>query len=67
MLLCGKTPFYGSDSKIASMIKSGKVNYPDCDWNRVNSQAISFVEHLLVHDVDKRPTAAEALNHPWLQ
>ena len=28
---------------------------------------VDFVEFLLIRDPDSRPTAEEALRHPWLQ
>jgi hypothetical protein len=52
MLLCGKTPFYGKDDQIAKMIRSGKVEFKREDWKKVNSDAISYVNYLLTHNVD---------------
>jgi hypothetical protein len=43
------------------MIKSGEVKYPESDWKKVNKDARSFVEFLLQHNINSRPTAAEAL------
>ena len=33
----------------------------------VDKDCIDFIESLLVVDPDKRPTAEEALEHPWLR
>lgn len=33
--------------------------------NRIESECIGFIEHLLVIDYLKRPTAKEALEHSW--
>ncbi|KAI1612223.1 kinase-like domain-containing protein [Exophiala viscosa] len=35
------------------------------EWLQVRRRPKDFVENLLVLDEAKRPTAAEALNHPW--
>ncbi|KAI9749691.1 MAG: hypothetical protein M4579_006781 [Chaenotheca gracillima] len=34
---------------------------------RIDNGCIDFVESLLVMDHTKRPTARQALNHPWLR
>ena len=49
------------------MILSKVVDYPHNDWKKVNKEGKAFVEYLLQHDLNKRPSAAEALQHPWLQ
>ena len=36
-------------------------------WNGISAEAKDFVRMLLDRDVSKRPTAKEALKHPWLQ
>ncbi len=33
----------------------------------VDPACIDFILHLLVVDEDRRPTAVEALQHPWLR
>ena len=39
-----------------------------CAENAVPSdQAKDFIRACLVHDTDERPTALQALDHPWLQ
>ena len=37
------------------------------DWEGVSESAKSLVRSLLVLDAEKRPTASEALKHPWLR
>ena len=36
-------------------------------WAEVSAEAKDFVSKLLLKDPAKRPTAKEALKHPWLQ
>lgn len=36
-------------------------------WNNVSEEAKNFVKMLLQKDHERRPTAKEALQHPWLQ
>lgn len=33
---------------------------------RVSTECIDFIEHLMVYDHTKRPSATDALDHPWL-
>ena len=33
----------------------------------VSDDAVQFIRHLLVIDPEKRPTAQQVLDHPWLQ
>ena len=33
----------------------------------MSDQAKDFITQLLTMDVDKRPSAAEALKHPWIE
>ena len=35
-------------------------------WSRVSDEAADLVRHLLARDPAARPSAADALQHPWL-
>jgi calcium-dependent protein kinase len=66
VLLCGYPPFYGdTDAEIFSSVKKGEFDFPSPDWDDISSQAKHFIRSLLKIDVKQRPTAREALNHPW--
>ena len=36
-------------------------------WNNMSDQGKDFITQLLTKDQNKRPTAQEALNHPWIK
>jgi len=60
ILLCGSPPFQRADiDKTLNM--SGPA------WARISDSAKECLEMLLDRDAQRRPTAAEALAHPWLQ
>lgn len=66
VLLCGYPPFYGdTDAEIFSSVKKGEFDFPSPDWDDISSQAKHFIRSLLKTDVKQRPTAREALEHPW--
>jgi calcium-dependent protein kinase len=68
MLLSGRAPFSGdSDDQIFRAIKVGKFSLTTPTWKGVSDDAKNFVKHLLTYDHSKRPSAADALNHKWLQ
>ena len=67
MLLVGKCPFYGnSDQEIFEMAKKGRPDYSTGAWSYISREGVQFVHELLTLDPELRPSAAMALNHPWL-
>ena len=48
-------------------VKIGKYKFHDPVWKKISENAKNFVKSLLLMDVDKRPSAEEALNHPWIK
>eukprot|EP00602_Paraphysomonas_sp_CaronLab_P005513 CAMPEP_0185023902 /NCGR_PEP_ID=MMETSP1103-20130426/6506_1 /TAXON_ID=36769 /ORGANISM="Paraphysomonas bandaiensis, Strain Caron Lab Isolate" /LENGTH=438 /DNA_ID=CAMNT_0027556691 /DNA_START=177 /DNA_END=1493 /DNA_ORIENTATION=+ len=66
VLLCGYPPFYGdTDAEIFASVKKGEFDFPSPDWDDISSQAKQFIRACLKTDASKRPTAREALEHPW--
>lgn len=66
MLLCGYPPFYGdTDAEIFASVKKGEFDFPSPDWDDISLQAKNFIRSCLRIDASKRPTAREALEHPW--
>ncbi|KAJ6460617.1 CAMK/CAMK1 protein kinase [Mycena sanguinolenta] len=67
-LLVGYTPFNRASPKdedaarIAGTYKFEPTKY----WENISEVACSFVRACLVMDPQQRPTAAQALDHPWL-
>lgn len=67
-LLCGYTPF-DRDTQQEEMeaIIAGDYRFePKEYWANVSDVARDFVRLLLTNDPAKRPTAQQALEHPWL-
>jgi len=68
ILLSGKLPFDGAtDKEIARKIVNGKYSMGGKDWANVSQPAKEFCMSLLTYDPVKRPSAAEALQNPWLR
>jgi calcium-dependent protein kinase len=67
ILLSGFAPFEAEqDSHIRELIVEGKLSFDDPEWQSVSQQAKDFVAHLLTHDEADRPTAEQALRHPYI-
>ena len=67
IVLSGIPPFNGaSDQEIMKKVKSGKFSFADPVWANVSAEAKDFITQLLTLDQNKRPTAEEALKHPWI-
>ena len=67
ILLCGFPPFYDeSTPALVQQILSGKYDFPSPFWDQVSENAKSFVRFLLNTDPASRPTAEQALAHPWI-
>ena len=68
VLLCGSSPFEGlNNNEIFKKVKLGKYYPKEEDWENISDEAKDLVSKLLEFNSDKRITAAEALNHPWLK
>ena len=48
------------------MIKHGDYSFPSPAWDHISQETKDYVSHLLTVDPHKRPTATEALEHPWI-
>ena len=60
-------PFLGkSDEETIMKINRGEYNFDDSIWSKVSGNAKDLISLLLTYDMDERPSAAAALNHPWL-
>ena len=67
ILLCGYPPFNGEDdSEIMAKIKVGKFSFPEEEWQDVSSSAKDLINKILTK-ADKRPSAGECLEHPWIK
>lgn len=67
ILLCGYPPFNGpSDKDIFFAIKRGKFTFPEEEWSGISQEAKDMIKSLLQMDPKRRPSAEEALKHPWI-
>jgi len=68
LLLSGEFPFHGTtQSQISGKIKSCDYNFPKAKWDHISGHAKDFIRKLLVANPAKRMSAAESLQHPWMQ
>ena len=68
IVLSGIPPFNGaSDQEIMKRVKTGKFAFSDPCWKNISDQAKDFITQLLTMDINKRPSAADALKHPWIE
>lgn len=66
-ILSGALPFVGQDYKqVFAKIRTGHAQFPANRWRHVSPAAIDLVKRLLAVDPNARPSAAQALKHPWL-
>lgn len=70
--LSGVPPFGGddgdeppTDDQIYAQIKTGKYQFGE-QFDYVSEDAKDFIKKLLVLNPDERPSAHEALQHPWI-
>eukprot|EP01119_Soliformovum_irregulare_P021148 TRINITY_DN698_c0_g1_i1.p2 TRINITY_DN698_c0_g1~~TRINITY_DN698_c0_g1_i1.p2 ORF type:complete len:473 (-),score=155.45 TRINITY_DN698_c0_g1_i1:514-1932(-) len=68
VLLCGFPPFYGDSQKeLFENIMNGRFDFPDPEWSQVSDAAKDFIKRILVVDAEKRATAEQCLEDPWLK
>lgn len=68
ILLCGYPPFSGdSTEEIIESVMSGKFTMDGPEWKKISSSAKDLVHKLLELKPEKRFTAQEAIDHPWIQ
>lgn len=67
ILLCGYPPFYGDNNQeILQMVSRGVFDYDGEEWDDISNEAKDLINKLIVRP-ERRMTAAEALQHPWLR
>ena len=44
----------------------GKYDFPSPYWDDISESARELIKNLLLVDAEKRYTAQQALNHPWI-
>ncbi|KAM5218595.1 LOW QUALITY PROTEIN: myosin light chain kinase 2, skeletal/cardiac muscle [Hipposideros larvatus] len=67
MLLSGLSPFLGDDdTETLNNVLSGNWYFDEETFEAVSDEAKDFVSHLIVKDQGARMSAAQCLDHPWL-
>ncbi|CAM9885186.1 unnamed protein product [Ectocarpus sp. 6 AP-2014] len=67
ILLGGYPPFHDDNqAKLYQKIKKGKVSFHPQYWSTVSDEAKDLIKKMLTLDKDKRITAEQALEHPWV-
>ncbi|CAB9526679.1 expressed unknown protein [Seminavis robusta] len=66
-LMAGYHPFEADhDVEVYQQIVDGYFDFKGPEWETVSDQAKDFVSKLLTYKDEERPTAEEALSHPWI-
>lgn len=67
ILLCGYPPFYGDNNQeILEMVRVGNFEFDGEEWDSVSNEAKDLIKKLIVRP-ERRMTAGEALQHPWMR
>ncbi|MEQ2205401.1 hypothetical protein XENOCAPTIV_026885 [Xenoophorus captivus] len=61
------TPELTTPSFLFESIQEGKYEFPDKDWAHITKEAKDLISKLLVRDSTLRLSAAQVLQHPWVQ
>lgn len=70
ILLSGEPPFNdpkADNEAIMKKVEKGKYDISKGIWKTVTKEAKDLIKKLLTYDPDKRISAEEALQHPWIQ
>ena len=68
VLLSGYLPFIGDNAEeVFDSILEGKYSLEQKEWSIVSEEGIDFLKSLLTYKVKDRPTAEEAIKHPWFE
>lgn len=66
IILSGEPPFNGeNDMEIYRNIEKKKFSFPEKEWKNI-SQEVKDLIKFMICDPDKRYTAEQVLNHPWV-
>ena len=68
IMLSGYMPFSGAtDEEVFRNIKRGHISFDNPVWESVTPPAKDLISKLLDPNENKRPTAAQILNHEWFK
>ncbi|CAG9325492.1 unnamed protein product [Blepharisma stoltei] len=67
LLLAGRLPFDHKEKQVLiDLTLNGAIPFEGL-WDRYTPLATDFIKKLMNRNVDERPTAREALQHPWIK
>ena len=66
-LLCGYLPFSPFEGSMLELLETGTFQFDPEHWEHISPSAMDFIKHLIVVDPEKRLSATEALQHPWIR
>jgi calcium-dependent protein kinase len=67
ILLCGKPPFFGTnEDEINQAVLNDELVFREEVWKSISGVAKAFIQKLIERDVDKRYSAAQALQDMWI-
>ena len=69
VLLCGFPPFVSHDNnqdELFDQILQGRYEFTQPYWDHISSSARDLITHMLQVDLNKRFSAQQVMNHPWL-
>ncbi|KAF3434320.1 hypothetical protein FNV43_RR25423 [Rhamnella rubrinervis] len=68
ILLSGYPPFIAQSNKQKQqMIMAGDFSFYEKTWKNISSSAKQLIKSLLTVDPQRRPSALELLDHPWVR
>jgi len=68
IMMCGRPPFKGkTNPDIINSVLKGEYNFDYPSFESASEDVKDFITQCLEMDVDKRMSAAEAYDHPWIQ
>ena len=67
ILLCGYPPFNAqNDNEIYALIRKGVFYFDPMEWGIISDSAKDLVCKMLTMDPEKRLSAKEVIEHPWI-
>ena len=67
VLLCGEPPFNGPDDQaILDQVKLGYFSFSNEIWASRTKESKDLIKKMLCMNADKRISASESLQHPWI-
>jgi len=68
IMMCGRPPFKGkTNPEIINSVLKGEYSFDYPSFESASDDVKDFISKCLEIDVDKRMSAAEAYDHPWIQ